>query len=122
MTDEGERLTSGEAWRDFCERLKTAGDGILADGFPDTPAERAEGFRWLTRLVTHATQLEVETNVFNTHNRRVLEHAEQDESFKKRLLVWRAEEGWEPICKALNLPIPDVPFPHKNKRTEYHGY
>ena len=60
MADDSERLISGEAWRDFCDRLKAAGDAILADGFPTDPADRAEGFRWLTRLVTHATQLEVE--------------------------------------------------------------
>jgi hypothetical protein len=37
-----------------------AGDAILADDFPDAPADRAEGFRWLTRLVVHAAQMEVE--------------------------------------------------------------
>jgi hypothetical protein len=25
-------------------------------------------------------------------------------------------------CKALNLPVPNIPFPHDNKRSEYHGY
>ena len=58
-TDE-ERLVSGEAWRDFCDRLKATGEAILQDGFPTAPGDRAEGFRWLTRLVSHATQLEVE--------------------------------------------------------------
>jgi hypothetical protein len=60
MSDEAERLTSGEAWRDWCRRLEAAGEAILAPGFPESPAERAEGFRWLTRLMVHATQLEVE--------------------------------------------------------------
>ena len=60
MTSEAERLMSGQAWEDWCDRLKEAGRSILADGFPDSPRERAEGFRWLTRLITHATQLEVE--------------------------------------------------------------
>ena len=64
----------------------------------------------------------VETARFDTHNRRVLEHAEQDEAFRRRFLLWRAEEGWEPICQALDLPVPKTPFPHKNKRAEYHGY
>jgi len=58
--DDAERLTSGEAWRDFCRRLEAAGDAILAEGFPDRPGDRAEGFRWLTRLVGHATRMEVE--------------------------------------------------------------
>lgn len=24
-------------------------------------------------------------------------------------------EGWEPLCKFLGFPVPDEPFPHKNK-------
>jgi hypothetical protein len=33
-----------------------------------------------------------------------------------RLLEWRASEGWEPICNALDVPIPDQPFPFTNQR------
>lgn len=36
-----------------------------------------------------------------------------------RLLVWRPEDGWEPICAALDLPVPDVPFPHSNSTEEF---
>lgn len=64
----------------------------------------------------------IEKTFFESHNRRVLEHAERDPSFNRRFLVWRPEEGWEPLCKALGLPVPDKPFPHENKGAEYHGY
>jgi hypothetical protein len=60
VSEAEERLMSGDAWRDFCDRLKVAGESILAEGFPAEPRDRAEGFRWLTRLITHATQMEVE--------------------------------------------------------------
>ncbi len=63
-----------------------------------------------------------EKAMFEEHNRQVLEFAEGDASFKQRLLVWRVEEGWAPICHALGVGIPDRPFPHRNKRAEYHGY
>lgn len=36
-----------------------------------------------------------------------------------RLLEWRAAEGWPPICRALNLPIPDLPFPWLNRREDW---
>ena len=36
-----------------------------------------------------------------------------------RLLVWRTGDGWEPICEALGLPVPDEPFPHKNTTAEF---
>ncbi len=28
-----------------------------------------------------------------------------------RLLEWRATEGWGPICRALGVAVPEVPFP-----------
>ena len=37
----------------------------------------------------------------------------------ERLLVWPTGAGWEPICKALDLPVPDIPFPHKNTKKEF---
>lgn len=36
-----------------------------------------------------------------------------------RLLEWRAEEGWVPICHALGVPVPDIPFPWTNRRSEW---
>ena len=65
---------------------------------------------------------QVEKAFFEAHNGRVLEHAERDRAFARRFLLWRAEQGWEPICNALGLPVPEIAFPHENKRAEYHGY
>jgi hypothetical protein len=59
---------------------------------------------------------------FEQHNRRVQEYADQHPSFKQRLLVWNVKEGWEPLCAALGLPMPDIPFPHANKMADFHGY
>ena len=36
-----------------------------------------------------------------------------------RFLEWQATEGWEPICQALNMPIPSDPFPWTNRRSEW---
>jgi hypothetical protein len=36
-----------------------------------------------------------------------------------RLLEWRAEEGWTPLCRALGVPVPSEPFPHANRREEW---
>ena len=30
------------------------------------------------------------------------------------LLEWRPGDGWEPICSALGVGVPDEPFPHQN--------
>jgi hypothetical protein len=31
-----------------------------------------------------------------------------------RLLVWSVQEGWEPLCEFLEVPVPDTPFPRLN--------
>ena len=33
---------------------------------------------------------------------------------KDKLLYFDVRDGWEPLCKALNLPVPNVPFPKAN--------
>jgi len=35
-----------------------------------------------------------------------------------QLLVFNVKEGWEPLCKFLDRPIPNIPFPHVNDRRE----
>ncbi|HEY2445598.1 MAG TPA: sulfotransferase [Rhizomicrobium sp.] len=51
---------------------------------------------------------------YNAHNARVLSTVP-----KERLLVWRTGEGWEPICRALGVPVPAEPFPRANTREEF---
>ncbi|UCE86660.1 MAG: DUF1214 domain-containing protein [Deltaproteobacteria bacterium] len=45
------KVERGEAWTEFCELLKKAGDVILRDGFATSAFDRAEGLRYLTRLL-----------------------------------------------------------------------
>lgn len=33
---------------------------------------------------------------------------------KEKLHFYRVSEGWEPLCKILNVPVPDRQFPHNN--------
>jgi hypothetical protein len=88
-------------------------------------AERREFHKFVDAIYPHlqsGPSEDIERVFFESHNRRVLEHAERDQRFNQRFLVWRPEQGWEPLCKALDLPVPNAPFPHKNKSAEYHGY
>ena len=34
---------------------------------------------------------------------------------KDQLLIFNLADGWEPLCKFLDKPIPIEEFPHKNK-------
>lgn len=35
-----------------------------------------------------------------------------------RLLVFSVDQGWGPLCEFLGVPVPDVPFPNVNDRSE----
>ncbi len=34
---------------------------------------------------------------------------------KDRLLIFNVKQGWKPLCKFLEVPIPENPFPHENE-------
>jgi hypothetical protein len=51
MDEVTRKVVDGTAWREFCDLLADAGESILAEGNPDDPLDRAEGFRMLTRLL-----------------------------------------------------------------------
>ena len=37
-----------------------------------------------------------------------------------KLLVYEVKQGWEPLCKFLNVPVPDTPFPKANEHGDFH--
>jgi hypothetical protein len=62
MDEITEKVVDGTAWREFCDLLAEAGESILADGNPDDPLDRAEGFRMLTRLLRGSLEYHLEHN------------------------------------------------------------
>ena len=52
---------------------------------------------------------------FNTWNEEVKRTVPAD-----KLLVYEVKQGWEPLCKFLNVPIPDSPFPKANEHGDFH--
>jgi len=38
---------------------------------------------------------------------------------RDRLLVFDVAEGWEPLCRFLDAPVPKTPFPKLNSHTEF---
>ena len=37
----------------------------------------------------------------------------------ERLLMFDVSEGWAPLCRFLNVPVPSEPFPHVNSTEEF---
>ena len=58
--------------------------------------------------------------VYEKHNREVIATIAAE-----RLLVYDVAEGWEPLCRFLDRPVPQEPFPRLNTRSgflrEYFG-
>jgi hypothetical protein len=50
------------------------------------------------------------------------EHLQNHTEYLKRVIppsrlhFFNVKEGWAPLCKILDCPIPDVPFPHENDK------
>ncbi|HET9470357.1 MAG TPA: sulfotransferase [Usitatibacter sp.] len=51
---------------------------------------------------------------YERHNEEVRESVPRE-----RLIDWRPGEGWEPICTALGIAVPEVAFPHVNSTAEF---
>lgn len=60
MDEITQKVVDGTAWREFCELLADAGESILAEGNPDDPLDRAEGYRMLTRLLRGSLETHIE--------------------------------------------------------------
>lgn len=76
------------------------------DPNPTGKLVRSEFDKWLTLDLDDKAEV---IAAYHRHNQRVRSTIAQD-----RLLVWQPGDGWEPICGALDLPVPDQSFPHAN--------
>lgn len=57
-----QRIVSGQAWSEFCDDLKSAGNVLLSPGAPGDPFQQAEGIRYLSRLTRAGLEAFVEYN------------------------------------------------------------
>ncbi|XP_001630566.2 uncharacterized protein LOC5510065 [Nematostella vectensis] len=70
------------------------------------------GRKWAT-LIRHQTAA-LNTLDYTRHIEEVKAIVPAD-----RLLVFNVKEGWEPLCAFLGHEAPSIPFPHRNKKSEF---
>lgn len=58
----------------------------------------------------YGVNMDLKISQYRKHNLYVKNHCSPD-----RLLIYKLGDGWEPLCKFLNKPVPDEPFPHCNR-------
>ena len=82
---------------------------------PATAERRAVTRRILASRLTRDWQdREAAMAGYERHNQAV-----RDTVAPARLIEWQPGDGWEPICSALGLPAPDMPFPHENTTSDF---
>ena len=69
-------------------------------------------FGWT--LESNLEQIKKRVKMFDDHNKKVISFFKDK---KSQLLIMNVTEGdgWEKLCKFLDKPIPNRPFPHENK-------
>lgn len=98
---------------------------ILTTIYPTAGAELApcpepeDSFPSLRRKYILRFWMERTKEVYGKKETAIAEYKRHSEEIKRivppeKLLVMKINEGWGPLCKFLNVPVPNVPFPHKN--------
>jgi len=59
-TENEQRILDGSAWREFCRALERAGEAVCRDETPTTAFDRAEGYRYLARLLRAGLESQLE--------------------------------------------------------------
>ncbi len=102
-----------EAWWDSASKT------IFAIAGGDLPPEMADWFEmWRAvasaRFTSDWTDKDAAIAAYERNNAEVRASVPAD-----RLVDWQACDGWEPLCDALGLPVPAIPFPHLNTREDF---
>jgi len=66
------------------------------------------------RFTPHLKDKAAAIAAYERHNADVRKRAP-----KGRLVEYRPGDGWEPLCKALGVPVPKEPYPKTNTREEF---
>lgn len=98
-------------WRSVTSTIFS--DELLSSLPGEFPPDWPHGL--ITRTFTRNWRDEAEAKAaYLRHNQMV-----RDTAPPSRLLEWHPGDGWEPLCRALDLPVPDEPFPHLNSTADF---
>ena len=103
---------SAESWFDSVNTTIMSADANAWLRSNPTMKEFFERCVW-TDFEPHILDRDYMVNYF-----REREEAIQAELPPERLLVFDVREGWEPLCKFLEVDVPDTDFPRVNSRDE----
>lgn len=104
--------SSAEAWwKSASETIFRAATATAQRG---TPIRAMVEALFEARFTSAIHDREAAIAAYERHNANVRATAPRD-----RLVEWTPKDGWEPLCKALGVPVPAEPFPHVNSTDEF---
>ena|SRR5947209_1176281 len=106
---------SAQVWWDSFQRtIVRAMSGEVPPDRPDWARRRAMTLSVLARLTPGWRRQAEAIGAYERHNQDVRRSVPPD-----RLIEWRPGDGWEPICSALRVAVPEEPFPHENTTADF---
>ena len=106
--------TDAEQWWRSADATIFAGLERGGDPDPKYDEWRVMATEMMARFDPDWRQHDAAIAAYERHNADVVAAVPSE-----RLLVWRPEDGWPPLCAALGLPVPDEPFPRVNTSEEW---
>jgi len=110
-------LREPETWYESAS--KTIFEGLELSAYNPDPLKRERG-SMNRRLILERTfegrqhDKQFAINVYKKHIQKVVETVPGEKLFQ-----FDVRDGWEPLCKFLQRPIPNESFPWLNERTEF---
>jgi len=101
-------------WESFQRTILQAMSHEIPPDRPDWARRRAVTLSVLDRFTPGWRREADAIDGYERHNENVRRTVPRG-----RLIDWRPGDGWEPICSALGMSIPEDPFPHENTAAEF---
>jgi hypothetical protein len=107
---------SARTWWQSMERtIVPTISGEVAPDKPATARRRAMVVEMMReRFTPDWSDRDAAIAAYERHNEHVRETVPAE-----RLIDWQPSDGWEPICAALELPVPGAPFPRENTTADF---
>lgn len=107
-------LRDPDSWWLSADRTILEGAFRRWKGTPDDPWHAMARDLFAKRFTENYLDEDAAKTAFERHNANVRAAAPAE-----RLVVWNIGDGWQPLCDALGLPVPDEAFPHANTTEEF---
>jgi hypothetical protein len=107
---------SARTWWQSMERtIVPTISGEVAPDEPATARRRAMVVEMMReRFTPDWSDRDAAIAAYERHNEHVRETVPAE-----RLIDWQPRDGWEPICRALELPVPGASFPRENTTADF---